>query len=318
MLDSSSNPCPLCGASSAATLSQVHLSDVWQAYAEQWATAFSDDVIAKYGDGPVALRRCGRCELDWFDPALEGDSGFYSQLFTGGIAYETWRWEFDQAAQRIVDGARVVEVGSGEGAFLRSVLRRCSSVEALEKNPDAADLLRAAGIKVSEDDVRADALVRPARADVVCAFQVLEHVADVRGFLSALATIVVPGGEILLSVPNRERLFRQDLEPNDCPPHHLSRWSPRQFTAVAEVLGMDLVLVECQPPSLYYTRAARQRPVRMALRPVTGAWMAQLAGRATARVRMPERRHARLVAEGRFASRGEYGHTMFAVLRRRG
>ncbi|MBT2392547.1 class I SAM-dependent methyltransferase [Streptomyces sp. ISL-1] len=317
MLDSSPNPCPLCGSTSADTLSHIHLSDVWRAYAEKWATSFSDDVIAKYGNGPVALRRCGRCELEWFDPALEGDSGFYSQLFTGLIRYEKWRWEFERAARRIADGARVVEVGSGEGAFLRSVLPRCSSVEALEKNPHAADLLRVAGIKVSENDVRADALARPTRADVVCAFQVLEHVADVRGFLSALAAIVVPGGEVLLSVPNRER-FREGLEPNDCPPHHLSRWSPRQFTAVAEVLGMDLVLVEYQPPSLSHARAARQRPVRTALRPVTGPWMAQLAGRATARVRMPERRHARLAAEGRFAPRGEYGHTMFAVLRRRG
>ncbi|MFC4606818.1 class I SAM-dependent methyltransferase [Streptomyces maoxianensis] len=317
MLVASPNSCPLCGASSAAPLSRIHLSDVWQAYAEQWATSFSDDVIAKYGNGPVALRHCSRCELEWFDPALEGDSAFYSQLFTGGITYEKWRWEFDKAAQHIAGGARVVEVGSGEGAFLRSVLSRCSSVEALEKNPHAADLLRAAGIKVSEDDVRADALVRPGRADVVCAFQVLEHVADVRGFLSALAAIVVPGGEILLSVPNRER-FREGLEPNDCPPHHLSRWSTRQFTAVAEVLALDLVRVEYQPPCLSHARASRGRSVRTTLRPVTGEGMAQLAGRALARVRMPERRYARLIAEGRFPSRGEYGHTMFAVLRRRG
>ncbi|MCX4585389.1 bifunctional 2-polyprenyl-6-hydroxyphenol methylase/3-demethylubiquinol 3-O-methyltransferase UbiG [Streptomyces sp. NBC_01481] len=315
MLDTSPDPCPLCGSSSFLTLSHIHLSDVWRAYAEQWATSFSDDVIAHYGDGPVALRRCGRCELEWFAPALEGDADFYTQLFTGGVKYETWRWEFDRAAQRIENGARVVEVGSGEGAFLRSVLTRCSSVEALEKNPRAADVLRAAGIKVSEDDIRADALARPARADVVCAFQVLEHVADVRGFLTALAAVVVPGGEILLSVPNRER-FRQGLEPNDCPPHHLSRWGPRQFTAVAEVLGMELVLVEYQPPSLSQARASRQRSVRTALRPVTGSRVARFAGRATARVRMSERRHARLAAEGRFASRGEYGHTTFAVLRR--
>lgn len=317
MLGSSPNPCPLCGSSAADTLSHMHLAEVWRAYEQQWATAFSDDVIAKYGNGPVALLHCGRCELEWFDPALEGDAAFYTQLFTGGIRYETWRWEFDRAARRIADGARVVEVGPGEGAFLRSVLPRCSSVEALEKNPRAADLLRAAGIKVSEDDVRADALARPGRADAVCAFQVLEHVADVRGFLSALASIVVPGGEILLSVPNRER-FRQGLEPNDCPPHHLSRWSPRQFTAVAEVLGMDLVLVDYEPPSLSHARASRQRSVRRALLPVTGSRVAQWGGRAAARVRMPERRHARLAAEGRFASRGEYGHTMFAVLRRRG
>ncbi|MFF3323432.1 class I SAM-dependent methyltransferase [Streptomyces sp. NPDC002889] len=316
MPDSSSNPCPLCGASSAATLSRIQLADVWRAYAEQWATSFSSDVVAKYGDGPVTLRRCGGCGLDWFAPALEGDSAFYSQLFTGGITYEAWRWEFDQAARRIADGARVVEVGSGEGAFLRSVLPRCTTVEALEKNPDAADLLRAAGIKVSEDDVRDDARARPGRADVVCAFQVLEHVADVRGFLSALAAIVVPGGEILVSVPNRER-FREGMEPNDCPPHHLSRWGPGQFRAVAGILGLDLVLVDYQVPPLSHARASRHRSVRTALRPVTGPWVAQWAARATARLRMPERRYARLAAEGRFASRGEYGHTMFAVLRRR-
>jgi SAM-dependent methyltransferase len=316
LLDSSPNRCPLCGSTSADTLQHIRLSDVWRAYTEKWATSFSDDVIAKHGNGPVALRRCGRCELEWFNPALEGDSGFYSQLYAGGIKYEKFRWEFGQAQQRIPDGARVVEVGSGEGAFLRSVLPRCSSAEVLEKNPQAADLLRAAGIKVSDADVRADALACPDRADVVCAFQVLEHVADVRGFLSALATIVVPGGEVLISVPNRER-FREGLEPRDCPPHHLSRWSPRQFTTVAQVVGLDLVLVDYEPPPLSHARASRQRSVRTMLRPVTGPGVAQWAGRATARLRMPQRRYARLVADGRFASRREYGHTMFAVFRRR-
>lgn len=295
--------------------SQINLSNVWQAYREQWATSFSDQVISKYGDGPVTLHSCSRCDLGWFHPALEGDGGFYSELFTGGIKYQPWRWEFDQAAQRIPNQARVVEVGAGEGAFLRSLLPRCGSVEALEKNPDAAERLRAAGIKVRDTDVREDAVARPGRADVVCAFQVLEHVADVRGFLSALAAIVVPGGEVLLSVPNRQR-FRRGLEPMDCPPHHLTRWSACQFAAAAEITGLDLVLVRHQPPSLAYARALRQEPAREALEPAMGPWPARQVARVVGRLRMPRRRYERLLAKGHFLTRGEYGHTTFAALRR--
>jgi SAM-dependent methyltransferase len=298
-------------------VSEIHLADVWRAYEERHATFFSKDVIARYGSGPVALRRCGRCDLDWFDPPLEGDAAFYSELFSGGIRYEPWRWEFDRAIERIPDGARVVEVGAGKGAFLRSILRRCHGVEAIDRNPDVAAELRAMGIEVSDADVREDALARPGRADVVCAFQVLEHVADVRGFLSALATIAKPGGEVLVSVPNRDRFRNEWLTPMDCPPHHLSRWSPRQFAAAADVVGLDLVFVDHEPASVSYARARRQQPVRNALGPVIGRSGAALVARATTRLLMPKRRHERLAAKGHFRARGEYGHTTFAALRRR-
>jgi 2-polyprenyl-3-methyl-5-hydroxy-6-metoxy-1,4-benzoquinol methylase len=315
-LDLPATNCPLCQAAPGAVVSEIRLADVWTAYAQHHSTVFSDRVTARYGSGPVKLLRCGRCELDWFHPPLEGDGNFYAELCSS-VSYEPWRWEFDLAARRIPPMARVVEVGAGEGAFLRSVLSRCESVEAIDKNPAAATSLRTAGITVIDTDVRIDALDRPGRADVVCAFQVLEHVADIRGFLTALAAIVIPGGEILVSVPNRDRLPAAGPGPKDYPPHHLSRWTARQLSIAADLLGLDFVGVRYQPPSVSHVRAPHARAVRRALAPVIGTIGADIVAWRTARIRMPEQRYRRLAERGDFVARGQYGHTIFAVLRRR-
>jgi len=294
----------------------ISLIDVWDAYEQVWDTQFSLEVRASYGhDAAVSLHECGRCSLQWFDPALEGDARFYQELFHGGISYESWRWEFSAARERIPDGSRVLEVGAGDGAFLKSILGRCGSVEVLDKNPDAARVLRALGIAVVDADVRDDARDRPARADVVCAFQVLEHVADVAGFLTALAGLSTPGGTVMVSVPNRNR-HREGLEPMDAPPHHLSRWAPATMRQAAELAGLKVTELLFEPAPLSHCRAARQRPVRNRLAPMVGDRLAELAARISAKVRMPSWRYERLARSGRLAAAGDVGHTMMAVMRR--
>ncbi|MEX2518322.1 MAG: bifunctional 2-polyprenyl-6-hydroxyphenol methylase/3-demethylubiquinol 3-O-methyltransferase UbiG, partial [Paracoccaceae bacterium] len=48
-----------------------------------------------------------------------------------------------------------------------------------------------------------DAAARGARFDVVLALEIVEHVADIPAFLGALATLLRPGGMLILSTLNR-------------------------------------------------------------------------------------------------------------------
>jgi len=307
--------CPLCTHLSHKPRGSVALNEVWGAYHSVWNTTFSDEVLHTYGDATsVSLYECDHCSLQWFEPALEGDARFYQELHRG-IGYEPWRWEFTAAGRRIADGNRVVEIGAGHGAFVRSIVNRSLSVEVLDKNPDAAELLRQHGIAVRESDVREDARERPSRADVVCAFQVLEHVIDVAGFLSALADIVVPGGLVMVSVPNRNR-YRDSLEPMDNPPHHLTRWAPETLRRAADLIDLEVIEMILEPAELGYCRLARQQPVRALLTPLLGRPVADFVARASARLRMTRGRYARRSQAGRLATGIDVGHTMFAVLRR--
>lgn len=70
--------------------------------------------------------------------------------------------------------------------------------------------------------------------DVVVSFQVIEHLADPRGYLAEIARVLAPGGLALISTPNR-------LESDGENPFHL-----REYTAaeLAQVLATHFETVE--------------------------------------------------------------------------
>ena len=72
------------------------------------------------------------------------------------------------------------------------------------------------------------------RFDVVCAFQVLEHVADPLAFIAEAKARLNPGGLLFIGVPNRESYVGRLRDfPLDMPPHHVMRWSRRALAALA-------------------------------------------------------------------------------------
>src|SRR4029078_1335663 len=116
------------------------------------------------------------------------------------------RWE---AVRRLIppDALSVLEVGCGRGGFAVRLAegRRYVGVE-----PDAASAevarvrLRAHRV---DGDVRVGdiSVVDPADAfDLVCAFEVIEHVEDDGAFVRACAGRVGPGGTLLLTTPAGE------------------------------------------------------------------------------------------------------------------
>ena len=105
-------------------------------------------------------------------------------------------------------GARVVDVGAGEGYFSKMVGDRVASE--LGKSPDsvlaACDLFpeffRYDGVRC--DPINADgSLPYPDGAfDVACSLEVIEHIKDQFAFTRELYRVVKPGGVAIVSTPN--------------------------------------------------------------------------------------------------------------------
>ena len=98
---------------------------------------------------------------------------------------------------------RLVEIGAGSGLVLEEVRRFgiCDDLIAVEPTPALAAVLRQKGFKVLESGWAAIELSgRP--ADVVCAFEVIEHLFSPRDFLRAVRGMLSPGGLLVLSCPN--------------------------------------------------------------------------------------------------------------------
>jgi 2-polyprenyl-6-hydroxyphenyl methylase/3-demethylubiquinone-9 3-methyltransferase len=114
----------------------------------------------------------------------------------------------DPKAHRPLEGLRVLDIGCGGGLLSEPVARMGASVlgaDASEKNIKIAMTHSAqSGAEVDYRAVTAEALAAQGETfDIVLNMEVVEHVADVEFFLSTCASMVRPGGLMLVSTINR-------------------------------------------------------------------------------------------------------------------
>jgi 2-polyprenyl-6-hydroxyphenyl methylase/3-demethylubiquinone-9 3-methyltransferase len=114
----------------------------------------------------------------------------------------------DPKAHRPLEGLRILDIGCGGGLLSEPVARMGADVlgaDASEKNIKIA-MTHAdqSGVPVDYRAVTAEALAEAGETfDIVLNMEVVEHVADVDFFLSTCASMVRPGGMMLVSTINR-------------------------------------------------------------------------------------------------------------------
>jgi SAM-dependent methyltransferase len=129
--------------------------------------------------------------------------------------------------------ARILDVGCGEGALLWAARQMGFEPHGCDLAEPAVALARqlagASNVHVGTID---DLAYPPASFDALIALEVVEHVPNPRAFLERAASLLAPDGTLLLTLPNRYRVFavlkRALGKPHsntDYPPHHLTRWS---------------------------------------------------------------------------------------------
>jgi len=144
-------------------------------------------------------------------------------------------------------GDRILEVGAGIGNLSRCLPRR----ELLVLTDCDADYLRlladawrhVEGVRVGPLDLNSDEHVanyRNLALDTVVCANVLEHVADDVGALRRLRHLLIPGGRLLLVVPQYPKLFcRYDRELG-----HYRRYTRESLSRVVEEAGFRVVHIE--------------------------------------------------------------------------
>jgi 2-polyprenyl-6-hydroxyphenyl methylase / 3-demethylubiquinone-9 3-methyltransferase len=114
----------------------------------------------------------------------------------------------DPLAAQPLAGLAAVDVGCGGGLLCEPLARLGAAVTGIDlaaaSIEAAADHARAAGLSIDYRLAAVEELVTErARFDLVCAMEVVEHVADPAGFLAACAALVRPGGGLVLATLNR-------------------------------------------------------------------------------------------------------------------
>ena len=218
--------------------------------AAMYRRSFGFDIRPGFaGIDALHLYRCEATGMEFWRPAeVAGVEGFYKDI--SAVArryYQEWRWEYDLVLPHVAPGSRLLEIGCGRGYFLRSTEQRAGFAKGIEFNREAI-----AG-KVTRWDVEASTIEHIAAAegpayDLVCSFQVLEHVVDPDSFIRGALAALKPGGRLALSVPNHaHRPFARRADPLDFPPHHMNHFTQDTLRRIATVLDLELVAVHIQP-----------------------------------------------------------------------
>jgi SAM-dependent methyltransferase len=136
--------------------------------------------------------------------------------------------------------AALLEIGYGDGTFLRHALARGHAVAGVELADDGVEALRGLGIdaragSVADFDDRSFALV--------VAFDVFEHMpaAEILETLRQVRRVLVPGGRLLARFPNAASPFGAINQFGDIT--HRTALSGQSFTQLAAVAGFKTVLV---------------------------------------------------------------------------
>lgn len=238
---SSDHPsCLLCHANQTREVDCVSAARLQQAYREEL------DVVVACPLESIRYLACASCGLRFFWPVFTGDAGFYRDLQRIPWYYNAGKQEFKIAARYIQSTHDVLEIGAGRGLFSREIQVR--TYTGLEFSPAAIELAARDGIQLQAESVEEHAQRNGCRYDVVCAFQVLEHVADPSAFLKAAVQCLRPGGRLIVSVPGEDSFAGFAYwDVLNMPPHHVTRWTDDCLRKVAGLHGLQLLDLVAEP-----------------------------------------------------------------------
>jgi len=211
----------------------------------KWQQSYELDVKPCFSSTSQAHYICNECELEFFMPPSPGDDHFYDSIQEFDWYYEESKWEFKKALDFLNQDDRIVEIGSGEGRFVEYLKERgYRTVFAIDKNEKAIEKATKKGL-IAATNIHDLGI---SEADVVCSFQVLEHVSEVSAFVSDICNICAVGGKVLIAVPNQSSFLKYNEENVlNSPPHHLTRWTAKSLQALELRFPIKLVSIQKEP-----------------------------------------------------------------------
>jgi SAM-dependent methyltransferase len=237
--------------------SPTHLLDIFQTakLINDWKATFNIDISSELsGIEEISLYRCQASRLDFFTPAsATGSDQLYRNLQKFDWFYMPEKWEFDEAIKDLVGCKRILEVGCGPGFFVEKATKKLkgSLVKGIELSEATVQKAFQKALPVERVDLQ-ELVVRGETFDAVCSFQVLEHVNQPRDFLKAMIEVLVPGGRLILCVPNRDSFLRYQYNLLDMPPHHMTRWNSFTFKYLEKLFPLKIVRISFEPLAQYH------------------------------------------------------------------
>ena len=175
-----------------------------------------------------------------------------------------YRWDLIAAELDELRPADVLEIGPGEGAIAARLAqgRRYTGAEMSPRTRRMTEELLERRGTPGRLVGHTSELAPGETFDLVCAFEVLEHIEHDQAALAEWASLVRPGGRLMLSVPADP----DQMGPADVFVGHLRRYEPGRLRQALQDAGLeDVRVAHIGFPLGYANQAARNLAARRAL-----------------------------------------------------
>lgn len=252
---------PLSGSADLELLEEIPARDLVSIYRR----ILEVDVASEFrGVDTLRLYRDRESDLRFFHPAVAGSEQFYEQLQKFDWYYPGFKTEYDFAARYVAAGDRVLDVGCGVAAFSKIVPD--ADYTGLELSRAAKEKAEGEGIRVLNEFAEDHARQNAERYDVVCAFQLLEHLVSPVAFLEACLECLRPGGTLVLSVPSVDSFSSMIVNfALDLPPHHVTRWTDEALRNLPRYAPMEHLETWHEPLPADQVSLYRSETIRWAI-----------------------------------------------------
>lgn len=209
--------------------------------------------VTKYFEGidELAVYECPETKYRFYYPnSVAGDEIYYKQMGMLDWYYNPSRWEHGKAFQLINKNSSVLEVGSGPGYFLERLKENQINFTGLELNREAIKIALNKGIEVKNEMVQDHSVTAYEKYDVVCSFQVLEHISEPLEFLKSSVDCLKKGGILIIAVPNNDSYFKYNVLNSkvlNMPPHHMGLWDLESLKSLQKYLPIKYLDVFYEP-----------------------------------------------------------------------
>ncbi len=217
----------------------------------------SKEIEALWQSNHCEFHRCNHCQFGFAWPFLAANEKIYSALYYKDFSYLENKWEFDRAIEIIRNldlssGWKLLELGAGNGSFLDKVAKITSEkshIYSTEYASSGVDEIQRKGYACSNKSISDLLKENLPDFDIICMFQVLEHMDDLDLVFQSLGQLGHQDSHVIIAVPNGAlRNFYDKLGVHlDVPPIHTGRFTPETFQFLGSKHGWNVMETKIEP-----------------------------------------------------------------------
>jgi 2-polyprenyl-3-methyl-5-hydroxy-6-metoxy-1,4-benzoquinol methylase len=199
----------------------------------------------------IKIFKCLDTQYMFYYPfKTEGDEKYYELMGKFDWYYNPSRWEHKKALEIIGEKDTVLEIGAGSGFFLSELKKKNNTITGLELNGKAIEEAKAIGIELKKEFIQEHVKENENKYDVICSFQVLEHISQPFEFLDTQIKCLKPRGKMIMGVPNNDSYMKGNKHPSkvlNMPPHHMGLWTLASLKSLENIFNITLKDVYYEP-----------------------------------------------------------------------